>query len=190
MKREKRDINNLIKKNKNILNNINNKSNNEKELNEDEEEESFFSEISKSRSSSIAIRNKKEINDLEKGFILLKEKFRKIFERASQSKIKLKSSNNSYTIIKGFKNIIEELILFLLLCTSLSKANIISYIYIIISFYFVFKKKNIYQYYVLMNFLVCSIIIQSIFFITNMTEKTDPDPDLEILKIIKEKLKV
>ena len=188
LKREKRDINNLIKKNKNILNNINNKSNNEKELNEDEEEESFFSEISKSRSSSIAIRNKKEINDLEKGFILLKEKFRKIFERASQSKIKLKSSNNSYTIIKGFKNIIEELILFLLLCTSLSKANIISYIYIIISFYFVFKKKNIYQYYVLMNFLVCSIIIQSIFFITNMTEKTDPDPDLEILKIIKEKL--
>ena len=79
MKREKRDINNLIKKNKNILNNINNKSNNEKELNEEEEEESFFSEISKSRSSSIAIRNKKEINDLEKGFILLKEKIQKNF---------------------------------------------------------------------------------------------------------------
>ena len=58
----------------------------------------------------------------------------------------------------------------------------------IISIIFVFKKKTTYQYFILMNFLVCSIIIQSIFFVTNMTEKTDPQPDKEILSKIKEKI--
>ena len=176
-------------KNKNILSQINTEIKNQKDKLDDEydEEESFFSD-QKSINSSIALRDKKEMNDKEKGFEIIKEKFKKIFSRAAQSKLKLKSTNNSYIIIKGLKNIFEELIILLLLCTSLSKSNIFSYIYMIISIIFVFKKKTMYQYFILMNFLVCSIIIQSIFFVTNMTEKTDPQYDEEMISLIEKVL--
>ena len=190
LKRENREIYHEMKlKNKNILSQINTEIKNQKDKLDDEydEEESFFSD-QKSINSSIALRDKKEMNDKEKGFEIIKEKFKKIFSRAAQSKLKLKSTNNSYIIIKGLKNIFEELIILLLLCTSLSKSNIFSYIYMIISIIFVFKKKTMYQYFILMNFLVCSIIIQSIFFVTNMTEKTDPQYDEEMISLIEKVL--
>ena len=190
LKRESREINHDMKlKNKNILSQINTQiqNQNNKLYDEYDEDESFFSD-QKSINSSIAIKDKKEMSDKVKGFEILKEKFKKIFSRAAQSKLKLKSTNNTYIIIKAFKNIFEELTILLLLCTSLSKSNIFSYIYMIISIIFVFKKKTIYQYFILMNFLVCSIIIQSIFFVTNMTEKTDPQFDKEMISLIEKVL--
>ena len=114
LKREKREINYEMKlKNKNILSQINTEIQNQNDKLDDEydEEESFFSD-QKSINSSIALRDKKEMNDKEKGFEIIKEKFKKIFSRAAQSKLKLKSTNNSYIIIKGLKNIFEELIIY------------------------------------------------------------------------------
>jgi len=190
LKREKREINYEMKlKNKNILSQINTEiqNQNDKLYEEFDDDESIFSD-QKSLNSSIALKDKKDMNDKEKGFEILKEKFKKIFTRAAQSKLKLKSTNNSYIIIKALKNIFEELIILLLLCTSLSKANIFSYIYMIISIIFVFKKKTMYQYFILINFLVCTIIIQSIFFVSNLTEKTDPQYDKEMISLIEKVL--
>ena len=45
-----------------------------------------------------------------------------------------------------------------------------------------------YQYYILLIILICSIIIQSLFFVTNITSDTDPQPNKEMLKLIKLKL--
>ena len=45
-----------------------------------------------------------------------------------------------------------------------------------------------YQYYILLVILVCSIIIQSIFFVTNLTIDTDPEGNKEMLELINKKL--
>ena len=191
LEKEKKDINhNLKMKNKNIYGNIGNEIQFIKDNIEDDndEENDIFISKQKIRTSSIYLRDELNKNKKDRGFEILKEQFRKIFTRAAQSKLKLKSENHFYTIIKVIKNILEELIILILLCASLTKANLFSYIYIIISIIFIFKKKTMYQYYILLVILVCSIIIQSIFFVTNLTIDTDPEGNKEMLELINKKL--
>ena len=69
--------------------------------------------------------------------------FLEIFEKASSSDVKLSEKNNKYKIIKGIKQIYEEIIIFLLICTAISKLNIWSFVYMIFSLFLILTKKTI-----------------------------------------------
>ena len=135
------------------------------------------------------IKSKNETEEEEKGKKII-EQFLKIFEKAGSRDVKLSSTNYKYQIIKILKQIIEEIIIFLLICTSISKMNIWSIIYMLISFVFIATEKSMMKYYLLYCFMIVSNFIQSVIFVTNLQPSTDPYPDLEILVTMNEKLKL
>jgi hypothetical protein len=105
------------------------------------------------------------------------EDFLKIFEKASSRDVKLSSKNRKYQIIKVLKKIFEEIIIFLLICISISKMNIWSFIYMAISLRLIIAEKSMMKYYRLYCFMICSILVQSVIFVSNINKNTDPYPD-------------
>ena len=114
------------------------------------------------------------------------EDFLLIFDRASQNDVKLSKTNSKYRIIQIIKKIFEEIIIFLLICTAISKLNIWSFIYMIFAIYLILTQKSMMKYYVLYCFIIATIILQSIIFVSNLHLNTDPNPDEELLKIMNE----
>ena len=116
-------------------------------------------------------------NDEIKGKEII-DKFLKIFKIASESdKVKLSSSNDKMKILKSLKKIFEEFIIFFLICTAISKLNVWSIIYVIISLYFILTQKSMKKYYYLYCFLISSIILQASIFVSNLQKNIDPSPD-------------
>ena len=123
--------------------------------------------------------------------------FLEAFKKAAKSDVKLSEANNKYKIIKGIKQVFEEIIIFLLICTAISKLNIWSFIYMIFSLFLILTKKSMKKYYILFSFIIFSIILQNAIFVSNIRKETDPghfsykndyDDDIDILEIIKKKL--
>ena len=110
--------------------------------------------------------------------------FLEAFKKASISDVKLSEVNNKYKIINGIKQIYEEIIIFLLICTAISKLNIWSFIYMIFSIFLILTKKSVKKYYFLFCFFIFSIIFQNFIFVSNIRIETDPSKSEEILKII------
>ena len=73
---------------------------------------------------------------------------------------------------------------------AIAKLNVWSYIYFIIVIYLYMTKKTMKKFYYLLIFLIFSTIIQALFFLSNLTEDTDPDPDIEILNIVSKRLHI
>ena len=111
-------------------------------------------------------------------------RFLQAFYRASNSKILLSESQKKYKFIKGLKKVSEEIIIFLLLCTSIAKLNIWSFVYIIISIYLIQSTKTMRKYYYIFCFTIIAIFAQLLVFISNINPNTDPIPDKKILDII------
>ena len=116
--------------------------------------------------------------------------FLEIFKKASSSDVKLSETNNKYNIINGIKQVFEEIISFLLICTAISKLNIWSFIYMIFALFLILTKKYIKKYYFLFCFIIASIILQNIVFVSNINPKTDPLKQEDILKKIKDNLNI
>ena len=116
--------------------------------------------------------------------------FLEIFQKATSSDVKLSETNNKYKIIKGIKVVYEEIIIFLLICTAISKLNIWSFVYMIFALYLILTKKSIEKYYFLFCFLIAAIIFQNGIFVSNIRMETDPGQSQKILKIIKETLNI
>ena len=104
--------------------------------------------------------------------------------------IKLSEASNKEKIIKVIKIIYEEIIIFLLICTAISKLNIWSFIYMLFSLILILTKKSIRKYYLLFCFLLVAIIFQNIIFVTNIKYETDPGKTEDILNIIKNTLNI
>ena len=122
--------------------------------------------------------------------------FLEAFKKAAKSDVKLSEANNKYKIIKGIKQVFEEIIIFLLICTAISKLNIWSFIYMIFSLFLILTKKSMKKYYFLFCFIIFSIILQNTIFVSNIRKETDPgqfsdkddDEDIDILGTIKKKV--
>ena len=109
-------------------------------------------------------------------------------KKATYKHITLSSSSKKFRIIKGIKSIVEELIIFLLICTAISKLSIWSFIYLLISINLIINPKTMKTYYNVFCFIIFAVFFQCIIFLSNIQEDTDPTPDKDILIIIKERL--
>ena len=113
-------------------------------------------------------------------------RFLTAIQRASSDEVLLSEKKSKYKIVVAIKKIFEEIIIFLLLCTSISKLNVWSILYILISIYLILSTKTMRKYYYVFCFTIVAVFAQLIVFLTNLNQKTDPTPDKKVLKIIKD----
>ena len=139
------------------------------------------------------IFNNKRLNFTENEETLGKKyiiQFLEAFRKASSKNVSLSEKKNKYKIIRAIKETFEEIIIFLLLCNAITKLNLWSFIYISIAIYLISTQKSMIKYYLLFCFIILSIFIQVIIFISNIQEEIDPTPDEYILKVINERLNI
>ena len=136
----------------------------------------------------IDTKNKDE--DTRIGEKLIKD-FLHIFENTKKfNDVKLSDSNNKLEIEQVVKKVFEELIIFLLICASISKMDVWSFVYIIISLILITTKKAMFKFYILYCFLFITTLLQSILFVSNIQRSTEPNPDIEILRELNRKFNV
>ena len=173
-------------KNKNLNNKeSNNNEPNNKESNKEKNLKEFVDEIGDAiRNKNIIIQEGNETKGKKLIFKLLN-----IFEQKLNN-IELSHKSNFYPIIRVLKKLFEELIIFLLICTSISKMNIWSYIYMPISIFYIITNRAMKKYYILFCFMIFSIFIQIFVFIFNLQVNTDPRPKIDILNNIAERFNI
>ena len=119
------------------------------------------------------------------------KRFRGIFIKSYDNDQSLSDSNNNSTKLIWFlKKIFEELIIVLLICIALTKLNLLSFIYFIFFAYLTITQKTMMKFYILYCLLLLLIIIQSIIYVTNLSEDTCPRPNSELLNILKNNLNI
>ena len=203
---EAKILSNVLKKAKTQINpnfmKLMNKDDNNKNKKENQQVINYFS---KKDNEILADKYKELFKNIEnifvsRGIILAQAEinfgkkniaqFLEIFEKASSSDVKLSEKNNKYKIIKGIKQIYEEIIIFLLICTAISKLNIWSFVYMIFSLFLILTKKTINKYYFLFCFLITSIIFQNSIFVSNIRMETDPGKSEKMIGIINSTLDI
>jgi len=112
------------------------------------------------------------------------ESFLLIFQKATETDVKLSNTNKKYRMIQICKKILEEIIIFLLICTAISKLNIWSFVYMILALFLIVTERSMMKYYFLYCFIIATILLQSIIIISNLNIKTDPKADEEYIKIM------
>ena len=143
----------------------------------------LFNEINNSLENK-RFNYKRTDEDLGKRYII---QFLEAFRKASTRNVSLSEKKNKYKIIRGIKEIFEEIIIFLFICNAITKLNIWSFIYLGISIYLISVKKTMMKYYIIFCVIIFVIFIQVVIFISNIKKEIDPTPDEFILKIINEK---
>ncbi len=201
-KKEKK-INYLINLNADIKGKLNNLYNN---LNISTIKENSFINIQKDgMKENNEIEEKNNIKEnkidneniivLDSSFDISKEneiiqKFLNIFKKASSNTNVLKDSNFKYKFYWGFMKITEEFIIFLTICAAIAKMNIFSYVYMFIIIFFITKKRSIKMYFNLLVFLIFSTMIQICLFLSNLSDKIDPNSDDDMLSILNKTLSI
>ena len=74
----------------------------------------------------------------------------------------------------------------MLLCTALGKLDIWTFIYLLISFYLIISQKTMWKFYVVYCFILISILIQSLIYITNINSKISTRINDELSQLINE----
>ena len=134
------------------------------------------------------IEDEKEDERIGKKLI---DDFINIFHKSTKfSEISLSNTNNKYEIVKVVKKVFEEIIIFLLICTSISKMDVWSFIYIIISLILIITNKAMIKFYRLYCFLIISTLFQAVMFVSNIQKSTEPNPDLTLLRELSKKFNV
>ena len=100
------------------------------------------------------------------------QRFINMIKKSIENEQQLSLSNSKDRIIRFIKRIIEELIIFISLCLALSKLNIYTFIYFLVTFILIATKKTMFKYYLLYIFIYIGIIDQSMIFILNINDKT------------------
>ena len=158
---------------------------NNKEPNKEKNLEGFVDEIGDDiKNKNIIIQKADETKGKKLIYKLLN-----IFEQKLDD-IQLSQKSNFYPIIRVLKKLFEELIIFFLICTSISKMNIWSFIYMPISIFYIITNKKMKKYYILFCFMIISIFIQIFVFIFNLQVNTDPRPKIDILNNISERFNI
>ena len=116
------------------------------------------------------------------------KQFLKIFSSSNNNKQTLSLGNSKDRVMRFLKIFFEEVIIFLLICISLGKLSIWTFVYLIFTFYLISTKKTMWKFFVLSCFIYVTIIIQSLFFLSNLnSEITSRDYD-DILQLVKIKI--
>ena len=158
---------------------------------EEFDNKSFNSEVTNINANVNSLKSAKTIkfvidaqNDEEERRIGQKliENFLSIFAKATETDVKLSNSNKKYKMIQIFKKIFEEIIIFLLICTAISKLNIWSFVYMTLALYFIVTEKSMMKYYFLYCFIIATILLQSIIIISNLNINTDPKVNEDYIK--------
>ena len=121
------------------------------------------------------------------------KQFLKIFSLCNDNKQTLSVGNSKDRVMRFLKKFFEELIIFLLICISLGKLSIWTFVYLQFTFFLIATKKTMWKYFMLSCFIYLSIIIQSIFFLSNisleiMNSFYDNDYYQNILSTVREEL--
>ena len=114
------------------------------------------------------------------------KRFIKMIKNSSENEQKLSVGNSKDKIIVFFKKFFEELIIFLLICISLGKVNIWTFIYLAITFYLIASKRTMWKFYILFCFIYIAVLIQSFLYLSNLTEDTSVRDFKEIFTILEE----
>ena len=118
------------------------------------------------------------------------KKFVKMIKNSSDNEQKLSLGNSKGKVIIFFKKFFEEVIIFLLICISLGKINIWTFIYLIITFYLISSKRTMFKFYVLFCFMYAAILIQSLLYLSNLTAATSIRDYDEIFIILKKRFNI
>ena len=114
-----------------------------------------------------------------------------IFSKSNDNDQTLSDSNNNGTKVIWFvKKIFEEIIIALLLCIGLTKLNILSFIYFIYFAFLTITEKSMIKFYILYCVLLFLIIVQSVIYITNISEDTCPRPNSDLFNILNKRLSI
>ena len=100
------------------------------------------------------------------------KKFIKMIKNSSDNEQKLSLGNSKGKVIIFFKKFFEEVIIFILICISLGKINIWTFIYLLITFYLIASKRTMFKFYILFCFMYVAILIQSFLYLSNLTAET------------------
>ena len=114
------------------------------------------------------------------------KKLLNIINGSKSNKQRLYEANGKERIICFIKQLFEEIIIFLLLCTALGKLSIWTFIYLLIAFYLIISKKTMWKFYILYCFILASISFQSLLYITNINSNTSKRINKEITILLKE----
>ena len=119
------------------------------------------------------------------------KKFIKMIKNSSDNEQKLSLGNSKGKVIVFFKKFFEEVIIFILICISLGKINIWTFIYLLITFFLIASKRTMWKFYILFCFIYIAILIQSFLYLSNLTSATsirDSEEDKfdDIFNILKE----
>ena len=118
------------------------------------------------------------------------KKFIKMIKNSSSNEQKLSLGNSKGKVIIFFKKFIEEVIIFILICISLGKINIWTFIYLLITFYLIASKKTMWKFYILFCFMYVAILIQSFLYLSNLTEATSIRDFTDIFITLKKKFHI
>ena len=173
--------------NQNIINN-NKIIKKEKEI-EDDDEPLTVDKPKENISECYDLNTKDPINNFLKNNKI--QTFINMIKRSNENEQQLSVSNSKDRIVRFIKKLIEELIIFISLCLALSKLNIYTFVYFLVTFILIITKKTMFKYYLLYIFIYIGIIAQSIFFILNINEKTSPKTtDTTIFNVLNETMSI
>ena len=113
-----------------------------------------------------------------------------MIKNSSENEQKLSLGNSKGKVIIFFKKFLEEIIIFLLICISLGKFNIWTFIYLIITFYLIATKRTMWKFYILFCFIYTAILIQSFLYLSNLREETSIRDFNDIFSVLKNKFHI
>ena len=143
-----------------------------KKENEEEDEPLKTDEPKQNISECYDLNEKSQNNDFLKNNKI--QRFINMIKKSNENEQQLSLSNSKDRIILFIKKLIEELIIFISLCLALSKLNIYTFIYFLVTFILIATKKTMFKYYLLYIFIYIAILVQSILFLLNINSKTSP----------------
>ena len=118
-------------------------------------------------------------------------RFINMIKNSNENEQKLSLSNSKDRIVRFIKKFIEELIIFISLCLALSKLNIYTFIYFLVTFILIVTEKTMFKFYLLYVFIYLGIVAQSIFFLINISTKTSPrEHEEKIFKILNDTMSI
>ena len=118
------------------------------------------------------------------------KKFIKMMKNSSDNEQKLALGNSKGKVIIFFKKFFEEVIIFLLICISLGKLNVWTFIYLLITFFLIATKRTMWKFYILFCFIYIAILIQSFLYLSNLTAATSIRDFDEIFIILKKNFNI
>ena len=112
------------------------------------------------------------------------KKFIKMIKNSSENEQKLSLGNSKSKVIIFFKKFFEELIIFILICISLGKLNIWTFVYLLITLFLIATKRTMWKFYILFCFMYIAILIQSFLYLSNLTAATSIRDFDEIFEVL------